>query len=137
MFSFVLNFVPLSMMQPLYNKHCYSPHAKCWSSSIWHFISIIIIFNFYSMIFNTSQAGLSLTALCDMLKIMCWNWNFILKKNKTFDSCWKTSWIPCSLFTCVLGKESVYFRSKLFSDRIKTIFLRSESLFSLVILLFS
>ena len=35
-------------------KHCYSPRAKCCSTSIWHFISIIINFNFYSMIFNTT-----------------------------------------------------------------------------------
>ena len=32
-------------------KHCYSPYAKCWSTSIWNFFSVYIIVNFYSMIF--------------------------------------------------------------------------------------
>ena len=35
-------------------KHCYSSRVKCYSTSIWYFISIVIIFNFFSMIFNTS-----------------------------------------------------------------------------------
>ena len=37
----------------LERKYCYSPFAKRCSTSIWHFISTIIIFYFYSMIFNT------------------------------------------------------------------------------------
>ena len=40
------------------------------STSIWYFTSIIIIFSLFSMICNTFQAGLSLTALCYVLKIM-------------------------------------------------------------------
>ena len=39
-----------------------------------------VIFNCFSMIFNTTQAGFSLTVLYMCYKIMCWNWNFILKK---------------------------------------------------------
>ena len=66
-------------------KPCYSPHAKWCSTSIRHFISIIIIFKIYSMIFNTTQAGLSLTVLCYVLKL-----EFHFETNKPFNSCWKT-----------------------------------------------
>ena len=38
-------------------KHCFSPRARCYSTSLWCFISTITIFNFFSMIFNTSTHG--------------------------------------------------------------------------------
>ena len=50
---------------------------------IWHFIIITTIFNFYTlthMTMNTTQTRLSLTVLCYVLKIMCCNWNFILRQ---------------------------------------------------------
>ena len=59
---------PISHVNNIF--HCL-PAVKCC-------ICIINIFQFFRMIFNTSQAGLSLTVLYDVLKIMCNNWNFIV-----------------------------------------------------------
>ena len=52
---------------------------KCFRTAVKCCISFTIMFQFFHMIFNTSQAGLSLTVLCDGLKIMCKSWNLLGK----------------------------------------------------------
>ena len=44
--------------------HCFSPRARSYFTSLGYFISIIMMFNIFSKIFNTTQAGLSLPVLC-------------------------------------------------------------------------
>ena len=52
--------------------------ARCFSTAVKCCICITNIFQCLHMIFNTSQAGQSLRVLCDVLKIMLKNWNFIV-----------------------------------------------------------
>ena len=58
--------------------HHYSTPPRYFSTAVKWCIFIIMKFQYFHMIFNTSHAGLNLTVLWGVLKIMWKYWNFML-----------------------------------------------------------